>query len=605
MMSLTHMKKRLEQLEEQFIWKERGTILSVQQAMKREGALRVAIQSISTWMYQIQKQEAKEHELYQKAKEVKEQLKEKMLQTSAIILRSINEEYHTSYTLEEILEDQEWYYHVHGLLKTIEKSGKIDRLFQKLLTDVIPPHPQMEYPLARKMTRTFYLHVGPTNSGKTHQAIEALKKSRKGIYLSPLRLLALEIYERLNEDGVPCHLVTGEEELRSLGAHHISCTIEKASFDQSYDVAVIDEAQMIGDPQRGSAWTRAILGILAVEVHVCCSLNALPLLKKLITDCGDPLIVEYHERQTPLLFQDEPFHYPNDVRAGDALIVFSRKKALQVAADLGQQNRKASVIYGNLPPETRRKQVRLFLQKETDVVVSTDAIGMGMNLPIQRVVFLEAEKFDGNGIRELTPQEVKQISGRAGRKGIYEEGYVNSLKAKKRMEKKLHMNDTPLQTAYIAPQEETILCLPFGSLQERLMAWVRYEIPVPYFKKADISELLELLQIARKYEAILPIDVMYKAVTIPFDYTEKELLSQWFLYLDCWKLNKDRLPKPKRRRQDLSGLEVYYRAIGLYYSFSRTFGLSYDVNWVRREREKTAEDIHQLLQIQRSTVKVK
>ncbi len=597
-MSLAQLTKKIEQVETQFVLQECKEIKTVQHANKREGALRVAIQSLSTWIAQVRKLAGTEDELYSKASETKEQLKRKMQQVSQIILDSINKEYLTSFSLPEIIGEKEWYYYRYGILKMIQESGVIRDLYQKLLTDTIPPHPKDEYPLARSMSRNFIIHTGPTNSGKTHQSLESLKKGRKGIYLSPLRLLALEIYERLNGEGVPCDLLTGEEVIFSTGSRHVSSTIEKAEYETIYDVAVIDEGQMIGDPQRGYAWTRAVLGIRAHEVHICCAAESVQLLKQLIEDCEDTLEIRVHDRQTPLTVQDQSFFFPRDVRKGDALIVFSRKKALQVGAELAQHHITSSIIYGNLPPETRRKQVELFLNKETDVVVSTDAIGMGLNLPIQRVVFLETEKFDGTGIRELTVQEVKQIAGRAGRKGIYEHGFVNTLREKSKLRRKLSALDTPLQFAYIAPHDTTILSLPFGTLRERLKAWDQYGIQVPYFQKADISEMLELLEKAKDYETVLPTHILYNAVMIPFNYQEKELLSQWFLYLDCLKLNRTHLPKPRSRGSHLSALETYYRAIGLYYSFSHHFSLPYDWRWVKKERQKTSEEIHQWLKSQ-------
>ncbi|WP_164985331.1 DEAD/DEAH box helicase [Ammoniphilus sp. CFH 90114] len=597
-MSLTQLAKKMEQVESKFLISAEGKVQSVQHALKREGALRVAIQSLSTWIAQVKKNSGSEHELYMQGQSLRERLKLKLKESSAVILESVNQQYQTNLTVEQVIENNDWYYYHYGIMKTLQQSGILNDLFQELLTDIIPPHPKDEYPLTRAHRRSFIIHAGSTNSGKTHQSLEELKKSPKGIYLSPLRLLALEVYERLNEEGVPCDLLTGEEMIHAAGAKHTSCTIEKASYDEVYDVAVIDEGQMIGDSQRGYAWTRALLGLRAREIHVCCAREAVPLIKQLLADCKDHVEVVQHERQTPLLFQDHPFRFPQDVMKGDAFIVFSRKQALQVASQLTQAQWSSSIIYGNLPPETRRKQVGLFLEGETQVIVSTDAIGMGMNLPIRRIVFLETEKFDGTQVRELLPQEIKQISGRAGRKGIYERGYVNSIRDKAKIKQKLEMQDQPLQAAFIAPHDTTILSLPFGSLSERLKAWTNYEIQVPYFQKADITETLELLDLASMYEQVLPLDVLYNAVTIPFNYQDKELLSQWFIYLDCLKINRINLPKPKKRGNHLSALETYYRAIGLYYSFSSNFGLPYDWRWIKKERRYTSEQIHELLKQQ-------
>lgn len=116
-----------------------------------------------------------------------------------------------------------------------------------------------------------------------------------------------------------------------------------------------------------------------------------------------------------------------------------------------------------------------------------------------------------------------------------------------------------------------------------------------YFRKRDITEILDLLNLAKAYENRLPIEQLYRAVNIPFDYKEKKLLAQWFLYLDCLRINREHLPKPKKRGSDLAALEVYYRAIGLYYSFTQAFGLHVDLSWIRRERERACEEIHHLL----------
>jgi ATP-dependent RNA helicase SUPV3L1/SUV3 len=599
-MSLGHYEKKIDQLEHDFLFAKKS-IETVQQAIKREASLRVAIQGLSAWIAQIFKIKGAESPLYIRAIRVREELKEQVHSVSTIILDSVNQEYKTHFSMGEILFGKEGYYFQYGIMQTLQQTGKVNALYQKRLEDIIPAHPKDEYPLTRHMKRIFYIHAGPTNSGKTYESLQAIEKAAKGIYLSPLRLLALEVFEKLNGASVPCDLMTGEETILVKKAKHISCTIEKANYEEIFDVAVIDEGQMIGDTQRGFAWTRAVLGIRAQEVHICCAESGLPLLKKLIHDCHDEVHVIEHHRHTPLVMEDAPFHFPKDVQKGDALIVFSRKKALQMAAELGQQQIRASVIYGNLPPETRRKQVDLFIRGETEVVVSTDAIGMGLNLPIRRIVFLEVEKFDGTKIRDLLAPEVKQIAGRAGRKGIYEQGFVNTVAHKKKMEKNLREKDEEIKYAYLLPHDSTILSLPFGSLTERLKAWIQYQIPVAYFRKGDITEILDLLNLAKPYENRLPIGQLYRAVTIPFDYKEKKLLSQWFLYLDCLRINRENLPKPRKRGSDLAALEIYYRAIGLYYSFTQAFGFRADLPWIRKERERASEEIHHLLRNQLNT----
>lgn len=130
----------------------------------------------------------------------------------------------------------------------------------KLLDAADMRSPAKWYPQARAMDRRLIMHVGPTNSGKTHNAMESLKKAKTGLYCGPLRLLANEIFERLNGEGIPCDLLTGEERKTVPNARIVSCTVEMTSMTNKYDIAIIDEIQMMGDPQRGWAWTQALLG---------------------------------------------------------------------------------------------------------------------------------------------------------------------------------------------------------------------------------------------------------------------------------------------------------------------------------------------------------
>lgn len=283
------------------------------------------------------------------------------------------------------------------------------------------------YPSANGLERYFILHVGPTNSGKTYTALQALKAAETGTFLAPLRLLAMEVQEELDaEPSITCSLLTGEEQDIKENATHISSTVEMVNLRKHFDVAVIDEVQMITDPQRGGAWTEAITSLQADEIHLCFAPEALNLIESIVGSLGCEYEVEEHTRNCPLLVEPEPFSYPDSVRAGDALIAFSRREVLSTADSLRALGKRVSVVYGALPYEARKEEVRKFADGETDVVVATDAIGMGLNLPVERVVFLKTRKFDGVSVRSLKQCEVKQIAGRAGRLGKYDMGYVNT-----------------------------------------------------------------------------------------------------------------------------------------------------------------------------------
>ena len=141
------------------------------------------------------------------------------------------------------------------LQKKADAAYERERRIRAALLDAIPEHYRDLYPLARQMRRHFYLHLGPTNSGKTYEGIQRLQGARQGLYLGPLRLLAAEQFEALNLADVPCSLVTGEEQIRVPFARVQSSTVEMADLQTHYDVAVIDECQMIADRDRGGAWT--------------------------------------------------------------------------------------------------------------------------------------------------------------------------------------------------------------------------------------------------------------------------------------------------------------------------------------------------------------
>ena len=292
-------------------------------------------------------------------------------------------------------------------LGTVYSVWYVPQAIRTSLSLLTALNPKDEYPEARAMHRRFTLHIGGTNTGKTYAGFQRLVRSKTGVYLAPLRLLALEAQETLLDAEVDCSLSTGEEEDFRPEDTHLAATAEKLDLKRHFDTAVIDECQMIADPQRGYAWTRAILGVLAPEVHLCAAPEARDLLVRLIESCGDSVEVEVHERTTPLVCMNHPIDYQR-VQPGDALITFSKVGVLSVAEDLRQSGKEPAIIYGALPYSTRRKQMEGFLAGRMEYIVSTDAIGMGLNLPIRRIIFMETEKFDGIERRDLKPEEIKQ-----------------------------------------------------------------------------------------------------------------------------------------------------------------------------------------------------
>jgi len=279
---------------------------------------------------------------------------------------------------------------------------------------------------AREMGRQITLLVGPPNSGKTYYALNELAAARSGVYLAPLRLLALEGREKLAERGCEASLITGEERDIREGATHVASTIEMLNPAHLVECAVIDEAQMLYDRERGWAWTQALVGVPAHKVLVVCSEYAVPALKGLLEPLGEPLQIRHFQRKQQLRCLRSPVRL-RDLEPGDAVIAFSRKDVLQLREVLLAMGRTVSVIYGALSPEVRRKEAERFAAGEAQILVATDAIGMGLNLPVRRVLFSRLSKWDGLEERPLGVPEFHQIAGRAGRFGLHESGEVGCL----------------------------------------------------------------------------------------------------------------------------------------------------------------------------------
>ncbi len=311
-------------------------------------------------------------------------------------------------------------FHFGEYIKPLLEKQKREELLAKTIRDF-----KNLFPLARELNRKIVFHVGPTNSGKTYQALKTLKEASTGYYLAPLRLLALEGYENLKNDGVPVSLITGEEEIIDEESTHISSTIEMMNSAVDVDVCVIDEIQMIADRDRGWAWANALIGVPAKKVILTGSSNALKAVRELCTYLGEELEVIHFERKNELVMLSEHTSMKR-IEPQTAVVAFSRRDVLSLKQQL-EEKYSVSVVYGNLSPEVRREEARRFREGESQILVATDAIAMGLNLPIKTLLFSKDNKFDGLRRRELLPTEVVQISGRAGRYGYEEKGYVGAL----------------------------------------------------------------------------------------------------------------------------------------------------------------------------------
>ncbi|EPX83899.1 helicase-related protein [Salipiger mucosus] len=355
---------------------------------------------------------------------------------------------------------------------------------KKVREDLCMDAPGQAYPVARNMERRIVFHSGPTNSGKTHEALKQLAAAQTGIYAAPLRLLAMEGYDRLNELGVDTGLRTGEEEIGVQHSTHLSCTIESLSPDREVDVVVIDEVQMLSDPDRGAAWTRALLAAPAKEIHLAGAADALPWIEAVLEQTGETVEIIEYERKSELHALSQPV---KKCKPGDAVVVFSRRQIMATRAKLRGKGRSVAVIFGALPPEVRRREAERFATGEAEVLVATDAIGMGLNLPIKRVIFGAVVKFDGYTNRFLEPHEIRQIAGRAGR-GHDNPGYAGVLSG---------LDETIVQDALDADFEDDDLDYDWENPGVRFRPEFLSKLPEPAGWSTYIHDI-------RSYRNVLP-----------------------------------------------------------------------------------------------------
>lgn len=438
---------------------------------------------------------------------------------------------------------------------------------------------------SREIKRKIIYHMGPTNSGKTYHAIQGLMKAKSGCYLAPLRLLAAELYDTLNSNEVVTTLLTGEEVIEKEGSTHYSSTIEMARLNESFDCCVIDEIQMITDPQRGWAWTRALVNIIADEIHLCGDPSALDLVRKIVDLCGDELEVKEYNRMTELKVEPNPIML-GDLQKNDALIVFSRRNALRYKRDLERLNFRVSIVYGRLSPEVRREQARKFDEGETDIMVSTDAISMGMNLPVRRIVFSTLSKFINSQEYQITESEIKQIAGRAGRYKRFPVGYVNCLSKVEEgteiIEAALDLN-LEQQTRCMVGPDLDIFSQVNGALegnglpQLRLSEFLRlfntmtFQKPFHCVELKEMIELSEMVEEADKDQTLTQSEIFGFACA-PVNQGLLEHIQYYNWILNHYVQNNPIKNEPiDPRSNDIDYLETSIKCVELYQWLSRHF----------------------------------
>ncbi len=262
-------------------------------------------------------------------------------------------------------------------------------------------------------------HLGPTNSGKTFSSLQELTRRGVGLYISPLRMLSQEVYRHLVGKLGPHQvgLLNGDQIINP-EASILCCTAEMAPACAPF--AVIDEAHWLRDAERGPAWTRLFTQCRYDQVSVIAAAETEQLLRSI-----QPAIeIVTHRRLGEIVFRGSA--KIDDLVPGDVVVAFSRAAVLSLARRISEEGFKVGALYGSLPPAARFDQIQRFERGDLEVIVATDAIGHGVNLPADAVIFAETAKFDGVERRPLARWEVAQIAGRAGR-GVGAEGEVRVL----------------------------------------------------------------------------------------------------------------------------------------------------------------------------------
>jgi ATP-dependent RNA helicase SUPV3L1/SUV3 len=333
---------------------------------------------------------------------------------------------------------------------------------------------------------------------------------------------------------------------------------------------VIDEAQMLADADRGWAWTRALMEAQSTAIHVLAPPSGRALIERLARAAELDLTLQRHERLAEIKVADEPWSVRR-LPPRTILVAFSRHAALRLKTTLERSNRTVSIVYGNLPPEVRRRQADRFAHGETEICVATDAVGMGLNLPADYVCFYEVQKFDGRQLRTLTAAEVQQIGGRAGRFGLSQAGEVGATSHRDlRVVRQLFAAPVPpLAKARVAPTVEDLEMIP-GPLSQRLREWAALRsIPEDLrgaIEVADMSERIELAEMLTDREVeVLGLDAALQLVNAP---TRMSSRDYWYECAQAVLANR-MLPtppplNPAREENALDKLELLISLADIY-----------------------------------------
>jgi ATP-dependent RNA helicase SUPV3L1/SUV3 len=254
--------------------------------------------------------------------------------------------------------------------------------------------------------------LGPTNTGKTFQAIETMLGFENGMMGFPLRLLAREIYDTVIQKVDPnkVALITGEEKIIPPNAKYYLCTVESMPIDKNLEFVAIDEIQMCADSERGHIFTDRLLNLRGEKLTMFLGANTI---KSIISNLAENTEFINKKRLSSLSYVGHT--KISRINRKSAIVAFSTEQVYAIAELIRRQKGGAAIVMGSLSPKTRNAQVELYQSGDVDFLVATDAIGMGINMDLESIYFSNIKKFDGKKLRRLNLSEIGQIAGRAGR----------------------------------------------------------------------------------------------------------------------------------------------------------------------------------------------
>lgn len=462
--------------------------------------------------------------------------------------------------IEGVIED------IHPILQNIS----IKREFGMLSN--INDYPDV-FPLARKRKRKITAYLGDTNSGKTWKALKRISESSNSAYMAPLRLLAHETFDILNGNDTPCSLVTGEEKIDVPESLCTSSTVECFNPTTDYDVVVIDEIQMIDDPDRGAFFIQALVGANAKEIIVTGAPEYAGRLQQIAEYLGDEFEVEILKRKSELKPLNKPVSLKN-VKPNTAIIAFSKREVYNIQRKL-PKHLKSTVLYGSLGHEVREKQAERFRNGEVDVIISTDCIGMGLNLPIKTVLFSDTSKYDGRSVKPLSVMLVKQVAGRAGRYGQFDTGYYGATTKedhafiKTQMNKKIKHKKGKLPA--LPPPRYMDTLLKDYELVDVLKSWrddISFNKDDSIFTPASIDSQIDIAEFLT--DAYPDYKRYWKIIYCPVD-MKKQFFELKNITDEMFSEDMITLPEPRIDLMGQNDLEMFLKELNVYLWFNNKY----------------------------------